>query len=338
MAKVCIILNSLYDRGHPHFFNAEVQQDLSIVRDTLKDHQLLEINLPVNAGNMLIKKIIRQMLNLIDIHESTECHIVLNTHGSPGFSDLKHESIVFLLDTLSRMQVTITQISGLQCDGMKKFEGVGTSLDPYKILMTDVEKKIYREASLVTLQKKLSSLTLDKKQSFKIHGFKFAYNPFEHQSAVIKVLEGTQEHQLDVSIKSFQFTKDYFNQVLENLTLLSKYQQLSSKEYQHLANFFAKLQKYMKQHLLIAVEKKQEINPLSPLWTLRQALNAHANAHMKALQLDNPHHMEAIYKNWLKTYKLYSAERLEVLHQFATISIENISSERSHSLGLPSKK
>ena len=94
----------------------------------------------------------------------------------------------------------------------------------------------------------------------------------------------------------------------------------------------------MKQHLLIAVEKKQEINPLSPLWTLRQALNAHANAHMKALQLDNPHHMEAIYKNWLKTYKLYSAERLEVLHQFATISIENISSERSHSLGLPSKK
>ena len=58
MAKVCIILNSLYDREYPLFFNSEVQQDLSVVRDTLKDHQFLEINLPVKAGNMLIKKLI----------------------------------------------------------------------------------------------------------------------------------------------------------------------------------------------------------------------------------------------------------------------------------------
>jgi hypothetical protein len=338
MAKLCIILSSIYQNDYPSFFNAEVQKDLSIVRETLQEYSFLEINIPSEAASVRCKKIICQALKLIDIDAATDCHIVLNTHGIPGYSDLRHDSIIYLVDTLSFMQANIIQISGLQCDGMKKLNILNTSGNIYKISMSNVEtKRIYRDANLHALQKKLSRLILAKEQSFKIYGFEDAYDPFQSESDVREVLTGQSVNQIHVTIHSWSITAEYARQIEEKITLLREYQKLTPEAYQKLANFFAIIQKNMKQLLLISLEKNLEIGSESPLWQLNEALKTHAQNFLPHLDQHNPHHMNVIYKNWLKTYKLYAENRIDVIRYFAQVALEHSSKQISNSAALSSK-
>lgn len=327
MAKVCIILSSLYQNDYPSFFNAEVQKDLSIVHETLQEYLFLEINIPSKAAIARCKKIISQALKRIDIDATTDCHIVLNTHGTPGYSDLKHDSIIYLVDTLALMQANIIQISGLQCDGMKPLDTFNTSGNIYRISMSNADvKRLYRDANLHTLQKKLNRLILAKEQCFKIFGFRDAYVPFQDELAVKAVLTGQSENQLDVAIKSWHISAEYSLNIEENIKLLREHQKLSAEAYQNLSNFFAIVQKKMKQQLLLALEKKIEIGAHSPLFRLSQVLNTHAQTILPHLDQNNPAHVNIIYKNWLKTYRLYSENRIDVISYFARVSYENMTS------------
>lgn len=327
MKKLCIVLSSSYDKNCPGFFNTEVQQDLEIVREALEDYQLLEMVIPAVAGNQLSKKKIRHILNLLDIQEPTQCHIVINTHGSPGYSDIRHECIIDLVDYLSRMNIEITQISALQCEGMKRLEN---SLNQYKTPWSGSAKMVSKDSNLHKLQRKLNALTLQISQQFKIYGFDEAYVPFENKLEIINLLTGNSGHELAVNILSKPIlTTSYFYQILDGVEQLLNHQNLPRASYRKLANFFSKLQHDMKENILLALYQHQEIPKDSELWPLWQSLNQYANETMQHFNAENPLHIASVYKNWLKNHKLYSFERLNIFKEFAHISLNKINNVTS---------
>lgn len=99
--NLCIIIRSEYATSITGFtlWNDEVQADLNIVKATLHDHKLVEIEIPAGTGLLKVNKLVQQALDKINTYYPT-CHIVLNTHGDPGKCDLKHEITMMIVQEL----------------------------------------------------------------------------------------------------------------------------------------------------------------------------------------------------------------------------------------------
>lgn len=328
MNKICIVLSSLYQPGTPEIFNEEVQQDLLTIRETLSDHLIVNITIPVNNGNHSCKRLIWKGLATIEINRLSCVHIVLNTHGVPGASDLSRQAVILLVEMISKLDGRITQISGLQCNGMEdSFRGQANA-----ITMSDNMCKLkFKDADLVTLQNKLNALTLHRPQLFKIRGFEYEYLPTESQREVINLLKGEGGEELTVNIPGRSFDETFYQIVLTNVEKVKNRKALSDLEYQQIANFFATLQNEMIEAILLAVQKNELISENSPLWSLWSALVEYdSHNKMSQFQSNNPQRIKQCYKLWLKDFKLYSEQRLNVFIKFARSSLEQVpSSEES---------
>src|SRR5207244_2037430 len=112
------------------------------------------------------------------LQQTSTCHIVLNTHGCPGKSDLADKFVKQLVDELSHNRIAVTQISALMCDGMSRL-GV-----------TSMFMKRPTASSMSSLRSKLQDMHTAIPQYFNIVGFNKAYDPQIDIEEVQKVLKG----------------------------------------------------------------------------------------------------------------------------------------------------
>lgn len=323
--KVCIVLSSVYDDSCPPLFQEEVEQDLETVRATLNNHSLIDIRMPVGASCQFCIKQIRQS---IDAHRQlmrqdvghVECHIVLNTHGVPGASDLRLDSILYLVELLSNLNVSITQISGLQCDGMAPSEARRQETTNLSENFIRASKR--KDANLHILQQKLLELPLTRRQHFTIRGFEYAYLPLDSTEEIKRLLAGEGGSGLaEVNIEPHSFPPEYFRQILEYSTRLQRHHKdLPPPAYQELTNFLGRVQHDMKQRIsnILQYSDDTEIAEDSPLFPLYSAVISFAS---QFTQATNAKHFDAWYKHWVKDHKVYSETRTQVLVAYAQMSL-----------------
>jgi hypothetical protein len=316
--KLCIIISTIYPTSIEPIWQDEVNEDLSIVKETLHDHRCIDIFIPFIAGRQAATQLVNKILNNIAVTNSTVCHLVLNTHGTPGFSDLKHEIVADIVRKLSQKNVVISQISALLCDGMV----AQTIQDARKISRHHFFEKTknFRRPSMVVLQKILSDLTTDISQNFSIRGFNYAYLPKNARSEIEALLKGEGGEVLQVATKVFipPEPEDYAEQIRDSLRLISDYKNKTAKvsvqAYETAATFLGKILLEMKNEVFSALKRDTSILEKSECQSLFNALDQHANL------LDLPFdakNFDKIYHDWLKSNKVYSESRRTVFEHYA---------------------
>lgn len=317
MHKLCVILSSCYDHRSPSFMNEEVAQDLLLIKSTLADHQIIEISLPCSSSKKVSLAEIQKTLAMYHFPLETACHIVLNTHGKPGLSDIKHDCVIELLHLLSYRNVSVVQISALQCEGMKPALIRPAAAMDYKLTWTDLPRKLLvKEADLMVLQKKISRLLLVRAQHFFIRGFDYAYEPEKNKSEIEDLLRGHGGLALAVSIKP---RRENFAKITHHLELMRRHHELSKSDYYAISNSLSKIMYQLKLRLFMAIQAKEEILSTSELYPLLEALCAYAHLDGSEFYRINPDTAAGIYRSWLKTHKIYSIERMNIVAKFVQI-------------------
>lgn len=330
MTKICIILSTLYDQTIPAFYNDEVQQDLDIIYESLGEYEILPINLPFKANRSFSQKTLFNALHQIHFPADSTCHIVLNTHGSPGHCDLNLELITQLVEWLSHRSISISQISALMCDGMK-----AEYFSPDTIVSMSIYKHAPKmhahEASMQTLQKKLNALTTKMPQSFYIRGFDFAYTPNQHKQLIVELLKGNAGEYLNVQIHAKTFSSNDIFQIHERINIISEHQQnhlsFSKKEQTEHLNFFSSLLEHMKNNIVLFLENQQIPTFDSDGFPLWHALVQHARQESLSIDILNPVVFLNVYRNWIKSHKWYSQERLAIFTEFANLLAQKLEEE-----------
>jgi len=318
MNKLCIILSSVYAKHLPHFLNEEVEQDLLVVKSTLIDHQFIEIPLLFPRSKKPMMDCIRQTLSLAELPKEAQCHIVLNTHGRAGCSDIKHDCVIEVVHYLSRLRFNVIQISALQCEGMLPRISLPLA-DMYRLTWIDYPKKtIKKEADLVLLQKKLSKLELDVQQHFEIRGFEAAYEPLKNFAEVRGLLQGHAGFSLAVTTRPKRIN---FEKILRDLDCMHRYHDLSVPDYQTLSNSLSKILCYIKEQLFSAIKADTKLLADSPLYPLFEALCLQAELEPHDFYRIKANTREEIYRHWLKSHKIYSSQRLSVIEKFAKTAL-----------------
>lgn len=172
---LCIILQSLYDDGliEAKEWNDEVNNDLFNVKITLLAHTITSLVIDVNLKNPdIITKMVHDKITAETQGQSYEyCHIVVNTHGVPGMSDLPDLAVQTTLQALSTKGIKVTQLSLLQCHAMSKNKNAPSSAQ----IICDT----------------LCGTTTSIPQTFKIIGPNKEYAPTNDEELVTDILEGT---------------------------------------------------------------------------------------------------------------------------------------------------
>ncbi len=357
--KLCIVLSSVYpaiyyQTNESIRWNEEVTDDFFAVQRILSvDHEIIEIRIPVKMGKYGAKKLIRDTLRTSLLSRSkegrtmTECHLVLNTHGIPGYYDLRHDVVLETIDfllfkaTKSLGYVKITQISALMCDGM----AAQSQEDPMTRVAVQMRclfeptcaPRPLKEAAMVVLQQKLQALHCfpGNSQSFKILGFDRAYDPSEETAHVEAVLRGDVVDavtELTVTIPPCDPDSVVDKKmVLTAIETVEAYRDPETKAdidkcmYEKAGNVLAKVVNVMRDEAMSYFShnddhtedrtdhsRMEEVCPL-----LCNVLREHAKSMYRPTiaELDSSN-FDRVYRDWLKSYKIYSKERLSLLKQF----------------------
>lgn len=326
--KLCIIISSEYPKDKI-LWNEEVQRDLVTVKETLANYHCIEITIPVVAGRLSARKLVQTTLDAIPLPYTT-CHIVLNTHGIPGLSDLKNEIVKQVVENLSEKHIAITQLSALLCDGMSPQEKTNAVIESRSHTIPR------KEASMRVLQKKLNAMTTEEAQNFQIRGFTYAYLPDDNQDEVIDILMGRGGIALNVSTQPYQALSpvQYATQILESIAVIMHYKGTdnpqASPEYIHASNLLGLVLSDMKRNVL---EHLKNSTPLAPEFSpLLETIKAYCiNNPRNGSQCSSPFgekDFDYMYNSWIKNYKLYSDERIKMLENYATILRTNYESNQ----------
>ena len=195
--KLCILISSEYltdtsshaDAAKWQLWNTEVARDLETVENTLTDHDVVQIKIPVLSNIQYCTRIVENALKAINESYET-CHIVLNSHGASGRHDLKDDVVQMVVRDLSEKNIKITQLSSLQCYGMSALSAEEARTIP-TMRLNGPKKQGARKASMEILKGKLNATITQGTQEFDIRGFDKAYDPILDQSEVMDVLRGT---------------------------------------------------------------------------------------------------------------------------------------------------
>jgi hypothetical protein len=318
--KLCTIINNEYPESYQEF-NEEVQRDLVTIKETLSDHCFIEITIPVIAGLKSARKLVQTALSVVHSGYATG-HIVLNTHGIPGKSDLRHDIVQIVVKHLSEKHIAITQLSALLCDGMVP-ESIDEAIKEHtKRLIAFPVKINLRAASMNVLQNRLNGMVTQIGQHFDIRGFDYAYLPEEARSEVIDVLRG--QGGLVLSVTTIAFTpptsEQYVNQISDSISVMQQYCALDNpqehKDYQVATNTLGLILASMKKNVLDFLNGEQSLAiENEPLWI---AVKTYHRDFGITVPLDSQN-FTGIYKKWLKEKKVYSSERIQVLSDHARI-------------------
>ncbi|MBP6917465.1 MAG: hypothetical protein KBB94_00930 [Legionellaceae bacterium] len=321
--KLCIVLSSEYPANNP-VWNDEVQRDLTTVKETLTDHDCIEITLPVIAGRLFTKKLVKAALDAIGVHYTT-CHIVLNTHGIPGSSDLKHEIVKLVVENLSEKNIVISQISALLCDGMVA--------QPHEEILTSHTYRVHRkEASMRILQDRLNSMNTPITQNFEIRGFSSAYLPDRDQTEVVDILNGHGGVTLSVSTKPYHTLSPalYATQILESIQVIDQYKATDHPQsfpaYVRATNLLGLVLTDMQKNVLAHLQSNQPL--ADEFQPLLEAVEVYCRATHRLTEPLDANNFEFMFKHWLKNHKIYSNERITMLEKHVTIFLTSHDSEK----------
>jgi hypothetical protein len=324
MKKLCIHIYTSYSDYTKNeqrlLWDNEVNKDAQTVRAVFSEDTIVEIPVTAVSGKQ------RRYLNIdealeplheVQLADYDECHIVLNTHGAAGVNDLSDEVVKAVVSAVSNHEVKITQISALQCNGLK---GLTASENRQKDLMTPVHKNVgSKPASMSILQGKLSNLETKIVQSFSIHGFMSAYDPVTESDEVEKLLLHGSAKSLSVKTKP---AKEENLQELERcVDICSTATNKTSTEYIHATNELGKLLHKMTQNICLYLQGREDLDDRNKI--LLQKVFANSNDHIDATDVD----FELEYKRWLKRHKITSTERLDVFRDYCPTNTKQVKVE-----------
>lgn len=312
MTNLCITLRSIYSaEDDPHGeLNQEVEIDSETIRAALDDHKIVEITIPTRASRDQVDQIIRQYISEISL-SFQYCHIVLNTHGVPGRSDLMNGAVQEVIKHLSHRNTSVTQISALQCNGMQN-------------RFSDAQEKGYtnigrpsRPSCLQRLKSKLEHTQTSIPQSFKIYGFLLAYDPIVDKHKVVALLQGVGiSLVVNTHVQPPITHADYLREIGESINevLIEKIEGAQVTDtYSKATNVLGNVFKIMKENIKAYLQGDAELAFENKALYDRLCLFAEQSTptiHLNAQEFDN------ICSQWFKTYKVRSHERLDVLKDY----------------------
>lgn len=326
MKKLCIHIYSSYcdytKNEQRLLWDNEVQKDAQTVRAVFNEHTIVDI--PVTAVESKQKRHLDtygalEPLREIKFADYDECHIVLNTHGAAGVNDLSDEVVKAVVSAVSNHDIKITQISALQCNGLK-----GLSSDEYrrKNPMTPMHQNVSNKpSSMSILQAKLSALETKIEQSFAIHGFMQAYDPVSESDKVeMLLLHGST---MSLSVKTKLAEEDNL-EVKKYIDICSTAEDKSSKEYISATNELGKLMHQMKLNICRHLQGKEDLDERNQtlLSTIRSTSPVNTDTDF-----------EREYKRWVKKHKVSSTERLNVFKAYCPE--EEVKEELGQQKGIP---
>lgn len=309
--KLCIILRSAYPScEHYGLLNKEVDLDSITVKETLSDYDIIEIIIPVLTKLSSISDRINFVLATIE-KTYEKCHIVINTHGSPGRSDLPDVAVKEVVQQLSQLNTSITQISALQCNGMLPLSPK-LPIDSLKLTSSALRT---RKSSLGMLQQKLQHMKTHTPMTFEIRGCIEAYDPEIDKALVVGILNGDKGISLPVcTMEHKPASVDTYLHILKSIDIINKTPPLlrgKSEEYKKATNVLGILLNNMKKNIYNFLN---QLSALSPENTpLLHSLQAYAESLGLNLEFNNFKHL---YNQWIKKHKIFSEERISVFKKY----------------------
>lgn len=336
-SKLCIIISSEYDESRGNLdrdkhraWNAEVQRDLNTVKNTLQDHQWVDIRIPADSSQQSMSKIVSDHLAKLKITPPTECHIVLNTHGAAGKKDVSDEAVKMVVSAVSHQRAEITQISALICHGMT---ALGAKEANEQDLMRPEHAPALREkkATMQILREKLNALSTDIAQNFPIRGFESGYDPEEDEDLIREVLLGHTEPALLVSTQVTAPTSrvEDAQKILDNIEIVRRYKTLKkpheeeTKAYNTATNSLGNTLTHMRNQVVSYLYRDETLE--YEYWVLLKTIQIYAENQDPPLTLKSARDFDHIYKKWLKDHKVLSHERIKLLeaHALSLVEAEN---------------
>ncbi len=365
--KLCVVLSSVYPTDYHSTFddsseciewNKEVDDDFNVVKRVLSpDHVIIDIRIPVKLGKLDAQKLlIHELKTLLPVlfpfrridpssdEQSTDCHIVLNTHGTPGYFDLSHDVVLELFTFLLYKSnaylgnVKITQVSALMCDGF-----AGQTREQKRALLRmhltfegiTLSSRL-RASVMSVLRQKLEILRCrpGNAQSFEIRGMDRAYDPATESDLVMGIVLGTAGKSLFVSIPECDPSDlNDKHRVLQCIQTVRAYKRgeeqgseveamLTKADYEKAGNVLSKVLNVMKEEIISALSGAYSVEQ-----TNCSLLLASLQEHARFLAIHeelNSSNFEGVYRDWLKTYKVYSKERLDILENYINSDDSNV--------------
>lgn len=255
----------------------------------------------------------------VKLADYDECHIVLNTHGAAGVNDLSDEVVKAVVSAVSIHEINITQISALQCNGLK---GLTAIENKQKDLMAPEHKEVgSKSASMAILQGKLNHLKTKIEQTFSIHGFMSAYDPATESDKVERLLlRGSAK---SLSVKTVQAKEENIQTVNECIDICRTATNKGSLEYINATNELAKLLHKMKQNISLYLQGREDLDDRNKI--LLQKVLGDSNVEGDATNVD----FQREYKRWLRTHKITSTERLDVFQGYCAAIQVNVEPEKT---------
>ncbi len=237
--ELCIIIESKYpndvddekQRKKNQQYQTEIDQDHATMYNMLKnDHDIHTITVPVNSKvNQALKQTLstdsHKILNkAMQKREYNRCHIVLNTHGESGSSDLQDEVIKYYIQQCSECDIKIHQISALQCNAFKK-RTKQDLLDqkpmmPGQQYADSVPIKVNTRSSMDILLARLNKLETKHEEKFQLRGPLIAYIPNNDQKLISDILLG--ENNNDIQTVEVQTQKFNPNEIEETIKIFKE--------------------------------------------------------------------------------------------------------------------
>ena len=206
--KLCINIYSDYkstnEKDYQGWIN-EIAADSNTIHDVFNEntgYRVISIGIPAGKNNAGFS--IDTKLKLINFDGVKECHLVLNTHGAAGNSDLSDNVIKDIIKYLSCIDVKVSALTALQCNAFKS--------ETLEVAENRVGFKLNERfggvrlnpSSMKILQGKLNALELKTVQKFIMRGFKNPYNPIMDKNEVIELLQGNAGEKLEVHTRETQ--------------------------------------------------------------------------------------------------------------------------------------
>lgn len=318
--QLCILIQSEYPLSTPNYqeWDYEIQEDAKTVGDVLSDYDIVSIRIPIAAKPKIITDLVQQALDAITkVYEN--CHIVLNTHGAPGASDLPHDAVKKVLIGVSHRFIVVSQISALQCDGMSELSPEDQlSAEPMRFSYPNAPGKGPR---LNGLQEILKRTPTNIPQQFNIYGCAKPYDPVHDKLLVISILNGNCAGPLGVYTSTPRQHTDYLKMLRQSIDVVraTNPDDRAGPAYDTAANILGEALNKMKKDVRVCLRENTDID--GKAGPLLQRLQQCAQTLGLIL---NDKNLDAILKIWLKENKLSTNARLSVFEEYCWILQEQL--------------
>lgn len=308
MNELCIIVRSVYPGGVSASENAETIEDSKTVKETLINHDIVEIEIPIEFDRFLINQRIGETFTSLS-QEYQACHIVINTHGARGKADMMDGAVQEVILHLSHRNISVKQISALLCNGMRQRLSKSQERE-------GVEDFPTRPSSMQLLQAKLAHTSMPIRQLFHIYGFYSAYAPIADKDKVVTILKGVGKGlAVHTKVQSLLTIEEYVAEIKRNIAIIEEGRK-NTEPYTKATNVLGDVFGKMKENIKTFVEGTGGLDPKNrklyeSLFLFNKSLSSDVTI--------TPANFHSVWCQWLKQHKIGSTERLATLQHYCHI-------------------